>query len=86
MQLNLPVIDRQRVSRVGGVHDVNMHLGHVLIPALGRYISGAFAGVNLVAGGQPHVALIGRNFLQHFVLFYDGRTGLVSISDELPLT
>jgi hypothetical protein len=46
----------------------------------------AFAGVNLATGGQPHVALIERNFLQHFVLFYDGRIGHVSISDELPLT
>jgi hypothetical protein len=86
MQLSLPIIDRQRVSGVGGIHEVNVHLGHVLIPDLGKYISGAFAGVNLVAGGQPHVALIGRAFLQDFVLFYDGRTGLVYISDELPLT
>jgi predicted aspartyl protease len=86
MQLNLPIIDRQRVSGVHGVREVNMHLGHVVIPTLGKYISGAFAGVDLIAGGQPHHALIGRMFLQHFVLFYDGRTGLVSISDELPLT
>jgi hypothetical protein len=84
MQLNLPIIDRRRVGGVGGVHDVNMYLGHVLIPSLGRYISGAFAGVDLVAGGQPHVALIGRTFLQDFVMYYDGRSGLVYISDDSP--
>jgi hypothetical protein len=85
MQLNLPIIDRQRVSGVSGIHEVNMHLGHVLVPSLGRFISGSFAGVDLVAGGQPHVALIGRTFLQYFTLFYDGRTGSVSITDELPI-
>jgi hypothetical protein len=82
MRLGLPVIDRQRVSGVGGVHELNMHLGHVVIPALQKVIIGQFAGVELVAGGQPHVALIGRTFLQHFTLLYEGRSGAVSISDE----
>lgn len=86
MQLNLPIIDRQKVAGVGGVHEVNVHLGHVFIPTINKTIYGQFAGVNLIAGGQLHSALIGRTFLQHFVLFYDGRTGVVSISDELPLT
>jgi gag-polyprotein putative aspartyl protease len=83
MRLNLPVIDRQRVGGIGGVHEVNMHLGHVYIPTLQKVIIGQFAGVELVAGGQPHVALIGRTFLQHFTLIYEGRTGSVSISDEI---
>jgi hypothetical protein len=82
MRLNLPIIDRQRVSGVGGIHEVNMHLGHVVIPALQKVIIGQFSGVELVAGGQPHVALIGRTFLQHFTLLYEGRSGTVSISDE----
>jgi hypothetical protein len=86
MQLNLPIIDRQKVGGIGGVHEVNMHLGQIRVPGLGRTMYGSFAGVNLVAGGQPHVALIGRIFLMHFTLFYDGRTGSVSITDELPLS
>jgi hypothetical protein len=86
MQLNLPIIDRQKISGIGGMHEVNMHLGHVFVPGLMKTIYGQFAGVDLIAGGQPHSALIGRTFLQHFTLFYDGRTGDVSISDELPLT
>jgi predicted aspartyl protease len=85
MQLNLPIIDRQTVGGVGGAHEVNMHLAHIVVPGLQKCITGAFAGVNLVAGGQPHVALIGRTFLQHFTLFYNGRTGSVSITDELPI-
>lgn len=86
MQLNLPIIDRQNVGGISGSYEVNMHLAHVVVPGLNKYISGAFAGVDLRGGGQPHVALIGRTFLQHFTFFYDGRTGSVSISDELPLT
>lgn len=82
MQLNLPIIDRQRVAGVGGAHEVNMHLGQIYIPSLGKTIYGAFAGVELAAGGQPHVALIGRTFLAHFVMLYNGRTGTVSLSDE----
>jgi hypothetical protein len=85
MQLELPVIDRGRVNGSAGAHEVNMHLGHVLIPALSKSIFGAFAGINLAAGRHPHVAVLGRTFLQDFVLYYDGRTGLAYISDELPL-
>ena len=84
MGLNLPIIDRQKVGGIGGEHEVNMHLAHIVVPGLGKCISGAFAGVNLIAGGQPHVALIGRTFLQHFTLVYEGRTGAVSITDNIP--
>jgi hypothetical protein len=80
--LNLPIIDRQQVSGVGGVHEVNIHLGQIHVPALGVTIYGAFAGVHLSAGGQPHVALIGRTFLQHVTLLYDGLTGTVTMAHE----
>jgi hypothetical protein len=39
-----------------------------------------FAGVHLVTGGQIHWALIGRTFLQHYTMVYEGRTGTVTIS------
>jgi hypothetical protein len=77
--INLPVIDRQRISGVGGVHEVNIHIGQIYVPALNSTIYGNFAGVNLSAGGQPHVVLIGRTFLQHITMIYDGRTGAVTI-------
>jgi hypothetical protein len=41
---------------------------------------GRFLGVNLLAGGQQHRALIGRSFLVDKILIYDGRTGQVQIA------
>jgi hypothetical protein len=85
VSLNLPIVDRQAVAGVGGRHDVNMHLAQIHVPTLRRTIYGTFAGVDLAEGGQPHVALIGRTFLRPFALFYDGRTGTVTITDDLPI-
>jgi len=41
---------------------------------------GAFAAIDLIAGGQWHHALIGRTFLQEFTMVYEGRTGTVTLS------
>lgn len=49
-QLNLPIIDRRKVSGVHRSEDVNMHLAQVHVPTLNFTIYGAFAGVHLVAG------------------------------------
>jgi hypothetical protein len=57
-----------------------MHLGQVFVPELALTFYGVFAGVDLAAGGQPHVVLIGRDFLQHVKLSYDGTTGKVTIT------
>lgn len=78
--LQLPIVDRQRVSGVGGVLEVNMHLAQIHIPELNLNIIGSFAGVELAAGGQPHIVLIGRTFLQHVTLLYEGTTGKVTIT------
>lgn len=43
---------------------------------------GRFLGVHLLAGRQPHQALLGRTFLQEFTMTYEGRTGVVTLSDE----
>lgn len=80
MQLNLPIVDRRSVGGISGVHEVNMHLAQIHVPSLAFTIHGAFAGVNLIAGGQSHYALIGRTFLQHFKMVYEGLTGTVTIS------
>lgn len=80
MQLNLPVVDQQTVGGVSGKMPVNMHLGQIYIPSLQFTIFGQFAGVNLIAGGQPHHALIGRTFLKNFNMTYNGRTGQVIIA------
>lgn len=78
--LNLPIIDRQRVAGVHGAGEVNVHLAQILIPSLDVAISGRFMGVHLYAGGQPHGALIGRTLLQHVTMIYNGITGSVVIS------
>ena len=79
-QHNLPIVDRRNVSGAHGSHPVNMHLAQVYFPGLKHTVWGAFAGVHLSAGGQPHKALIGRTFLRNFKMLYDGKTGDVTIS------
>ena len=61
--LNLPIVDRIRVSGSVGRHLTNVYSAQMHIPSLIFTIWGRFAGVNLVSGGQAHMALIGRSFL-----------------------
>jgi len=79
VQLALPIIDRRPIAGVGGRKEVNMHLAQIHISSLGFTLYGAFAAVDLAAGGQTHLALIGRTFLRHFTLIYTGSTGDVEI-------
>jgi predicted aspartyl protease len=80
--LNLPVIDRRPISGVHGCADANVYLAQVRVPGLEFTIYGEFIGVDLQAGGQWHKALIGRTFLRHFTMTYEGRTGTVIISND----
>ena len=80
IMLNLPIVDRQAVAGAHGRADVNMHLAQIYVPALGWTVYGQFAGVHLIAGGQPYYALIGRTFLRHFTMVYEGKTGVVTLS------
>jgi hypothetical protein len=80
--LNLPIADRRPISGIHGSHSANMHLAQVHIPSLGFTLYGMFAGVDLHAGGQPHLALLGRTFLQRFTMIYEGRTGNVILSSD----
>jgi hypothetical protein len=57
-------------------------LAQVSFPALGFIQYGTFAGVHLAQGGQQHNALIGRTFLQHFTMIYEGRSGAVTLSPD----
>jgi hypothetical protein len=81
-QLSLSVIDRRLISGVHGAKLTNMYLAQVHIPALPFTIWGAFAGVDLIAGGSPHRALIGRTFLARFTMVYSGITGKVTITSN----
>jgi predicted aspartyl protease len=82
MRLNMPIIDRRRVSGIQGAGETNVHLAQVYIPALNFNLYGPFCAVELIAGGQAHHALIGRTFLQRFTMIYDGRTGTVTLSND----
>lgn len=76
-KLQLPIIDRRPISGSAGQHETNIYLAQIHVPDLRFTIHGSFAGVNLISGGQPHFALIGRTFLQHFSMSYNGRIGSV---------
>ena len=80
--LNLPVANQEIVSGIHGRGIVNFHLARIYVPRLEVEFSGAFVGAHLEAGGQPYSAIIGRDFLRHFRLTYDGRTGEVSLSND----
>ena len=78
--LGLPVIDEQPTSGIHGSEMVNVHLAQIHIPALPFTIYGQFYGVHLIAGGQPHGALLGRDFLRYMQMTYVGDTGSVIVS------
>ena len=80
LQLHLPVVDRVPISGVHGLSTANRYLAQIIVPSLVNFtIIGSFTGANLTAGGQRHHALIGRTFLRHFRLVYDGTSGQVSL-------
>ena len=82
IRLNLPIVSRRTVSGAGGTIDVNEYMAQIYAPELNFTILGSFVGVHLTAGGQRHYALIGRTFLSHFNMNYDGRTGNVISSND----
>ncbi len=81
--LKLPIVDRRFISGSAGSHQVNVYLAQVHVPSLAFIIYGAFAGVDLAAGGQAHSALLGRLFLSAFTMVYEGRTGTGYLVERL---
>lgn len=79
--LNLPVVDKRVTSGAHGAKEVNMHLAQIHIPSLQFTVYGAFAAVDLHAGGQVHSALLGRTFLRSFKMIYEGFSSSVEIND-----
>lgn len=79
-QLALPAVDQRPVSGVHGQRLATFYLAQIYIPSLVFTMYGAFAGVDLLAGGQMHFALIGRSFLRSFKMTYEGTTGTVTLS------
>ena len=83
MELNLPIFEQEIVSGVHGIAMMTRYRAQIHLAELDTTLSGAFFGAHLSAGGQPYLAIIGRDFLRHFRLTYDGRTGAVSLSNEI---
>ena len=75
--LQLPVIDIIPMCGIGGVHPCDVVMCQIQIPNVSHSMSGRFACVDLE--GQPHQALLGRDFLKHVVMIYDGASGHVTI-------
>lgn len=82
-QLGLPILDKWPISGVHGKHLSNIYIAQIHVPALKFTIHGQFAGVDLAAGGQIHKVLIGRTFLQHFTMVYEGITGAVALFKDI---
>ena len=78
--LDLPVVDFVMIAGAAGESRHPLYAARVAIPALEIFEFGAFAGVDLGAGEQPHRVLLGRTFLQGTVMIYDGIRGQVTIA------
>ena len=79
-QLNLPMVNQRPIAGAHGARIAPIFMAQMVIPTLGITMYEEFAGVDLVAGGQLHHALLGRSFLARCTMTYDGATGAVSIS------
>ena len=80
-RLQLPLVDRRPVTGVHGPQETNFYAAQFYSPDLDSVVRGLFAGLPLRSSGHLHYALIGRSFLEHFTMVYEGRTGRVVISD-----
>ena len=82
--LNLPIVDRKPISGVDGRIIANIYLAQIHVPSLRFTMYGQFAGVDLLAGGQSHSALMGRTFLRYLRMAYDGLSGAVTLTYTPP--
>lgn len=82
LELDLPTVDQETMAGIGGLFLSNIYVAQIDIPDLRVVYYGRFSGVNLSEGGVTHRVLLGRSFLQHFALTYEGRTGAVTISSD----
>jgi hypothetical protein len=79
-RLRLPIHDEGEISGVGGRHRAFIYTARVYIPNLGKLLFQPFTGVKLQEGEQWHRVILGRSFLRHHRLVYDGTSGQVEVS------
>lgn len=78
--LGLPVVDYVMIAGATGASRHPLFAANVAIPSLEIFQFGAFAGVDLTAGEQPHRVLLGRTFLQSTIMIYDGVRAQVTLA------
>lgn len=79
-ELRLPATGQGMISGVGGRHEAVIYTARLYVPALGRLLFQQFTGVKLAEGAQLHRVLLGRTFLRHYRMAYDGLSGQVELS------
>lgn len=79
-ELGLPATEKGVISGVGGRHSAVIYTARLYVPALDRLLFQQFTGVKLAEGGQRHRVLLGRTFLRHYRMRYDGESGQVELS------
>ena len=78
----MPKVGEEEIVAALGSGITNVYAAQIYVHGLRYTFTGRTPGLQLAAGGQPYSAIIGRDFLRHFRLTYDGRTGEVSLSND----
>jgi predicted aspartyl protease len=78
--LHLPMVDRREIAGSIGKHEVDVYLAQIHIPSLNFIQYGQFAGAYLNRGGLQCGVLMGRTFLENFILMYNGKSGRVTLT------
>jgi hypothetical protein len=65
-----------------GRHRAFIYTARIYIPALQQLLFQPFTGVKLQEGEQWHRVILGRSFLRHYTLAYNGPTGQVEVSER----
>ena len=81
-ELGLPLQGTASITGVGGALEVNTYRAMIFIPALNTTLHGELPVAYFRTGGQPHSAILGRDFLRDYTMVYEGRTGQVTLSND----
>lgn len=82
IRLGLPKMTEFPVTSAHGTRAANVYRGRLFVPELAWTFDGRLLGVTFDAEQKQWSAILGRTFLQHFLMTYDGRTGEVIISND----
>jgi len=81
-RLGLPIHDEGFISGVGGRHRAFIYTARIYVPKLDKLLFQPFTGVRLFEGEQWHRVILGRTFLRHYRLAYNGASGQVEITES----